>query len=181
MAKICLWIKTQYRPLPLIPTFHELNADVPLGSVKHAIELPKNRKVSETDGTFAEVMKCGGEALAAVLHAVLELCWRNQCFPWFFKDTNIITMHKNKGCGYECSSYLGISLHSVAGKVLSLVRRASSEVIADKVLLDVNVFSLHRAQPLMWCSHWDNSRKMHRATTSSSLGVRRPDESFRPC
>jgi len=120
--------------LPLIPTLHELDADIPLGAVKVAIKLLKNDKASGAGGIPAEVLKCGGEALAAELHAVFELCWRTHCLPQDFKDANIITLYKNKGSREDCNSYRGISLLSVAGKVLSLVLLPKLQVIADRVL-----------------------------------------------
>jgi len=48
--------------LLLIPTIHKLDADIPLGTVKVAINLLKNNKASGADGIPAEVLKCGGEA-----------------------------------------------------------------------------------------------------------------------
>jgi len=81
--------------LPLIPTLHELDADIPLGAVKVAIKLLNNNKAPGADGIPAEVLKCGGEALAAKLDAFFELCWRTLCLPQDFKDANIITLYKN--------------------------------------------------------------------------------------
>jgi len=80
--------------LGLIPTLHELDADIPLGAVKVAIKLLTNKKASGADGIGlpAEVLKCGGEALAAELHAICELCWRTHCLQQDFKDANIITL-----------------------------------------------------------------------------------------
>jgi len=44
----------------------------------------------------AEVLKRGGEALAAVLHAVSEICWGTHRLPPDLKDANIITLYKNE-------------------------------------------------------------------------------------
>ena len=59
--------------LPLIPTLHELDADIPLGAVKVAIKLLKNDKASGAGGIPAEVLQSGGETLNAAPHAVFEL------------------------------------------------------------------------------------------------------------
>jgi len=120
--------------LLLIPTLHELDADIPLGAVKVAIKLLKNNKASGTDGIPAEVLKCGNEALAVELHVVFELCWCTHCLPQNFKDANIITLYKNKGSRQDCNSYRGISLLSVAGQVLSRVLFPRLQVITDRVL-----------------------------------------------
>ena len=90
--------------LPLIPTLYELDADIPLGAVKVAIKLLKNNKASGADGIQD------------------------------FKDVNIITLYKNRGSQQDCNSYQGISLLSVAGKVLSRVLPPRLQVIADRVL-----------------------------------------------
>jgi len=42
----------------------------------------------------AEVLKCGGEAHAAVLHSVFELCWLIHCLYQGFKNANIITLQR---------------------------------------------------------------------------------------
>ena len=120
--------------LPLIPTLHELDAVIPLGAVKVAIKLIENNKASGADGIPEEVLKSGGEARAAKLHAVFELCWRTHCLPQDFKDANIITLQKNKGSRQDCNTYRGISLLSVAGKVLSRVLLLRLQVIADRIL-----------------------------------------------
>ena len=125
-----------FNALPLIPTLHELDAYILLGAVKVAIKLLKNNKASGADGIPAEVLKCGGEALAAELHAVFELCWHTHCLPQDFKDANIITLYKNKGSRQDCNSYRGFSLLSVAGKVLSRVLLPRLQIIADRVLLE---------------------------------------------
>ena len=42
----------------------------------------------------SEVLKCGGEAHAAVLHSVFELCWLIRCLSQGFKNANIITLQR---------------------------------------------------------------------------------------
>jgi len=86
--------------LALIQTLHELYADIQLGAVQISIKLLKNSKGSGAHGI--PVLKCGGEALAALLHAVVELWWRTHCLPHDFKDANIFTLHKNKGSRQDC-------------------------------------------------------------------------------
>jgi len=45
----------------------------PIRLVKYAITMLKNNKDPGADGIYAEVLKCGGEALATALHAVFGL------------------------------------------------------------------------------------------------------------
>ena len=120
--------------LPMIPTIHELDANIPLVAVKVAIKLLKTNKASGADGIPAEVLKCDSEALAGELHAVFELCWPTHCLLQDFKDANIITLYTNKGSRQDCNNYRGILLLSVAGKVLSRVLLPRLQVIADRVL-----------------------------------------------
>ena len=82
--------------LPLFPTLHELDADIPLSAVKVAIKLLRNNKASGADGIPAEVLKCGGEALVADLHSVFELCLRTHYLLQHFKDANIITLQEQR-------------------------------------------------------------------------------------
>ena len=91
-----LWSKSQLMHCRWSQRFHELDADIPRGAVKVPIKLLKNSKASGADGIPAEVLKGGGEALAAVLHAVCKLCWRFHCLPQDFKDATITTLYQNE-------------------------------------------------------------------------------------
>ena len=49
------------------------------------------------------------------------------------KDTNIVTLYKNKGDRGDCNNYHGISLLSVVGIMLAHVVLKRLQVLADRV------------------------------------------------
>jgi len=70
-------------------------------------------------------------------------------------DVNIITLYKNRGSrqgynGHGCNSYL------LPGNFWPACFFRSCKSSQTRPCRRVNIFSMHRAQPLMLCSHWDN-------------------------
>lgn len=53
------------------------------------------------------------------LHELLVCCWEQGKLPQELRDAVIITLYKNKGEISDCGNYLGITLLSIAGKVLA--------------------------------------------------------------
>ena len=120
--------------LPHFSTLHELDSDITLDAVKHAISGLKNNKSPGADGIPPEVLKCGGVALTTELFNVFLLCWHSHCLPQDLKDANIITIYKNKGNRQDCKNYRGISLLCIAGKVFARVLLPRLQVIANRIL-----------------------------------------------
>ena len=48
-------------------------------------------------------------------------CWENGTLPQDFRDAVIVSLYKNKGEKSECSNYRGITLLSIAGKILARI------------------------------------------------------------
>ena len=69
-----------------------------------------------------------------MLFRILTICWNRRCLPDDFKDTNIITLYKNKGDDRDCNSYRGISLLWIAGKVFARLLLPRVRQIADRIL-----------------------------------------------
>ena len=87
------------------------------------------------DNIPSEVIKYGGCALHRRLHNFILDCWSAKCLPQQWKDANIILVHKQKGDITECGNSRGISLLSVAGKVLAKIMLTRLlEHIVDLVL-----------------------------------------------
>jgi len=61
---------------PPIPTLHELNAEIRLGRVKHAIEMLKTTNPAELTCQSPK-MWCEAD----VVNAVFKLCWHTRCLP----------------------------------------------------------------------------------------------------
>jgi len=138
--------------LALIPTLHELDADIPLGMEKVAIKLLKNNKASQADGIPAEVLKCGGEALSAELHAVFELC-----APTVFRRTSrmptLSLCTRTKEFGRTATVIKESRYLVLLGKSYPVCFSRDCKSSQTGSCRRVNVVSMHRAQPLTWCSH----------------------------
>lgn len=112
--------------LDLVPT---------LAEVTSAINAMKNGKAPGSDAIPAEVYKFGGPELRLRLLNLFVEIWLAGDVPQDFKDATIVTIYKRKGNKSICGNYRGISLLSIAGKILTrilLVRLLDS--IAGKVL-----------------------------------------------
>lgn len=65
--------------------------------------------------------KHGGPVLHAKLHQLLVCCWEQGKLPQDLRDAIFITLYKNKGGKSDCCNYRGITLLSIAGKILARV------------------------------------------------------------
>ena len=86
-----------------------------------AIEQLKSRKAAGVDGIPPEIWKYGGPALHSKLHELLVCCWEQSKLPRDFRDAVIVALYKNMGEKSDCSNYRGITLLSIAGKILARV------------------------------------------------------------
>lgn len=120
--------------IPQLTTLYELDSTINLEEVRQAISRLKNNKSPGPDGIPSEVFKTGGDVLTAELLKVFQVCWQYQCIPQDLKDSNIITLYKNKGSRQDCNNYRGISLLNLAGKILARVILPRLQVIAARIL-----------------------------------------------
>ena len=81
----------------------------------------KNGKVAGGDGIPAEIWKHGGTTLRIKLHNLFVSCWEQGVQPQDLCDAVIINIYKNKGETSDCSNYRGITLLSIARKILARV------------------------------------------------------------
>jgi len=86
-----------------------------------ATEQLKSGKAAGVDGIPQEIWKHGGETLHSKLHELFVCCWEQGKLPQDLRDAVIITLYKNKGEKSYCSNYRGITLLSIAGKILARV------------------------------------------------------------
>ena len=95
--------------------------------------LSENRKSPGGDGIPAEIFKYGVEEILQKLHLVICTIWASETVPQEWKDSLIITLYKNKGDKSQCGNSRGISLLSVAGKILAniLLKRLIQHVSED--------------------------------------------------
>jgi hypothetical protein len=71
-------------------------------------------------GIPAEIWKHGGTEIVSELHKLILKIWSEENTPQDWRDASIIPIFK-KGSRRECGNYGGISLLSIAGKILARV------------------------------------------------------------
>ena len=118
--------------LPIIPKPDDLPSFDEIEKVIHSL---KDNKAAGPDNIHAEVIKYGGCALHRRLHNFILDCWSAKCHPQQWKNANIILEYKQKVIRAECGNSRGISLLSVAGKVLAKIMLTRHlEHVVDLVL-----------------------------------------------
>ena len=88
---------------------------------RKAIQYLSSGKPSGTDAIPAEVYKAGGHPMTEKLTELFQCMWRKEAIPQDFKDASIIHLYKRKGNPQVCDNHRGISLLSIAGKILAKI------------------------------------------------------------
>ncbi|KAK7091340.1 hypothetical protein V1264_009034 [Littorina saxatilis] len=107
--------------LPQVPINEALDDPPTLLETQKAIRLLSSGKAPGSDAIPAEVYKEGGAALTVRLHQLFLLMWELESIPQEFKDASIIHLYKRKGNRQACDNHRGISLLSIAGKILARI------------------------------------------------------------
>ena len=107
--------------VPQLPPIEELDEPPTLVELTEAIDHLKSRKAGGVNGIPPEIWKHGGPALHVKLYDLLVCCWEQGKLSQDLRDAVIITLYKNKGEKSDCSNNRGITLLSIAGKVLARV------------------------------------------------------------
>ena len=102
-----------------------------LYEIRAAVKGLKNNKAAGPDGIPGEVFKYSGYHLCRHLHQFIHRAWTTGKLPQQWKDANIVTVFKWKGDRQICGNSRGISLLSVAGKILArvMLRRLLTHVV----------------------------------------------------
>ena len=106
--------------LPQVETNTDLDRPPSEEEVKKAIKQLSTGKAPGADAIPAEVYKHGGDMLLQKLTYIFRRMWDEELIPQQFKDASIIRLYK-KGNPQLCDSYRGISLLTIAGKILARV------------------------------------------------------------
>ena len=86
-----------------------------------AIKLLSSGKAPGSDAIPAEIYKAGGPPVAEKLTELFHIMWRKEAMPQEFEDATIIHLCKGKRNPHVCDNHRGISLLSIAGKILARV------------------------------------------------------------
>ena len=105
--------------------------------VQEAVREMKAGKAAGLDGCVVECLKCGGVIIIEWLVRMLNVCFESGRVPMDWVSACIVPLYKGKGDRYECTSYRGISLLSVVGKVygrvlIKRVRGSTEGMIGDE-------------------------------------------------
>ncbi|GFR64639.1 cilia- and flagella-associated protein 74-like [Elysia marginata] len=121
--------------IPHLPLIEELDDPPTLEETITAIGQLKSHKAAGIDGIPPEIWKMGGIVLHGKLHELLVCCWEQGNLPQDLRDAVVITLYKNKGEKSDCSDYRGITLLSIAGKVLAriLLNRIVSTIAEENL------------------------------------------------
>ena len=121
--------------LEQLPIITELDLQPSLDEVQRAIKQTRTGKAPGCDGIPAEIYRHGGIHLAKELSKLFKIIWESELVPQDLKDASIVTIFKRKGDRSECGNHRGISLLSIAGKILArLMLNRLLEHIVDSVL-----------------------------------------------
>ena len=107
--------------LPQIPTTEALDIMPTREELLKAISQLSSGKAPGPDSFPAEIYKNGGPALALRILQLFRLIWQQERVPQDLKDASIIHLYKRKGNRKDCNNHSGISLLSIAGKILAWI------------------------------------------------------------
>ena len=107
--------------MPQRPVLASLDDPPALEETQKAIKQLQAGKAPGPDGIPPEIFKEGGEAIATKLTKLMQQFWEEGSVPQDFKDANIVHLYKNKGDRASCDNHRGISLLSIAGKIMARV------------------------------------------------------------
>ena len=145
-----------------------------VAETEKAIDQLQTGKAPGADGIPPEIYKMGGLALVEHLTGIFESFWRKGELPQDLKDANIIHLYKNKGDKSVCDNHRGISLLSIAGKILArvLLNRIIEHLVDSVVSESQCGFRKNRGTiDMIFCSQ-AATREMCRTASRSVHAIR---------
>jgi len=116
------------------PVDDKLGLPPSMEEIRVAIKETKLKKAPGQDGIPPEAYRYGGEAFVLALHHIFITCWENRELPHDYKDAIIVMLYKRKGEKKDCGNFRGISLLSIAGKILAKIMQKRLQKLAEEVL-----------------------------------------------
>ena len=90
--------------VPSMEIMEELDDEPQFTEMKALIARLSNNKASGIDAIPADLIKAGRQVLLSPLYSLLLKCWRERTVPLEMRDSNIITLCKNKGDRGDCNN-----------------------------------------------------------------------------
>ncbi|XP_075779308.1 LOW QUALITY PROTEIN: uncharacterized protein LOC142827711 [Pelodiscus sinensis] len=92
-----------------------------VAEVSQAVSQLSSSKAPGADAIPAEVYKAGSHVLTEKLTELFQSFWEQGSIPQELKDASIVHLYKRKGNRQVCDNHRGISLLSIADKILARV------------------------------------------------------------
>ena len=125
--------------VPAVAVRVELDDVIHIEEFRMAVNQMKRNKASGGNGIPAEVYKHEGPSLVRHLHRLFLKIWKIEEVPQELKDASFVTIFK-KGSHTECGNYRGISLLSVAVKILAKVLLNRLKPISESIIPETLLF-----------------------------------------
>ena len=122
-----------FNNVPSVSLREELDDVIHIEEALKVVKQVKCNKASGGDGIPAEVYTHGGTTLVHHLHRLFLEIWDNEEVPQELKDASIVIIF-TKGSRTECGNYRGISLLSVAGKILATVLLNRLQPLSESII-----------------------------------------------
>ena len=107
--------------IPQKPVIISLDLSPAIDEVSKAIRQTSSGKSPGMDGIPTEIFKSAGPVALEALHSLLTGICEEEDVPKEFRNATFVSLFKNRGSETDCGNYRGISLLSVAGKILAVV------------------------------------------------------------
>ena len=107
--------------LPQVPINTSLSRPITDEEVTKATSALLNGKAPGADAIPAEIYKNGGPTLTLKLTELFNMMLQEGILPQELKDASLVHIYKRKGNRRCCDNHRGISLLSIAGKILARV------------------------------------------------------------
>ena len=125
--------------LPQVVINQDLDTLPTEDEVRKAVKQMSIGKAPGPDAIPAEIYKEGGPAIISKLTELFQSMWHKGEVPQQLKDANVVHIYKRKGNRQSCDNHRGISLLSIAGKILS-------RVLLNRLLLHLEAGLLPESQ-----------------------------------
>ena len=102
-----------------------------LKEVELTVSAVKAGRAPGTDGIPAGVFKAGERDMTNLFLQLAWLCFNSGIVPQDLRESEIVTLYKNKGECSNCDNYRGISLLCMAGKVITRIALRRLQLLAE--------------------------------------------------
>jgi len=107
--------------MPQVNTNNTMDVPPDEAEVRKAISQLSSGKAPGSDGIPSEIFKAGGSTFVQKLTELFQSFWAQGSIPQELKDASIVHLYKRKGSRQSCDNHRGISLLSIAGKILARI------------------------------------------------------------